>query len=210
MSSRIRAVAFVLAIAAFANRAAAAELRAGTLKLDPSRTLVEFRLPGSLHTTHGNFKLVQGTIRADLASGEAGGSIVVDAKSGDSGFAARDDRMKDSVLEVQKYPRIIFAPLRVTGQVGKDGRFQAKMQGVLTLHGTEHKIVMEVHGRVTGDTLIAESHFSVPYVDWGMHDPSVLMLAVAKQVEIDIATAGRITSPYGEKHVSASASPQSR
>ena len=37
------------------------------------------------------------------------------------------------------------------------------------------------------------SHFSVPYVDWGMQNPSVLFLTVAKQVEIDIATEGRIT-----------------
>jgi polyisoprenoid-binding protein YceI len=192
MSFSIRAFALVLAIAAFGFQPAAAESPYGTLELDPSKTLIEFRLPGALHITHGIFKLEHGTIRADLTTGEAGGSIVVDATSGDSGIGARDDRMKDSVLEVQKYPKITFEPQHATGQLGKDGQFQARLQGVLTLHGAGHAIVMEVQGRLIGDSLVAKSHFSVPYVEWGMEDPSVLFLTVAKKVHIDIATSGYV------------------
>src|SRR5260370_21137141 len=95
MSSKLRALVFVIAIAAFAQRDAAAEVRSGTLEMDPSKTLIEFRLPGSLHTTHGKFKLEHGTIRADPGTGEAKGVIVVDARSGDSGLTALDHRMKD-------------------------------------------------------------------------------------------------------------------
>jgi polyisoprenoid-binding protein YceI len=192
MSSSIRAILLVLAIAASAHQAAAAQSRSGTLELDPSKTLIEFRLHGSIHTTHGIFKLDHGTIIADLATGEAGGLIVVDARSGDSGIGARDNRMKDSVLEVQKYPAITFQPRHATGQLEKDGQFHARLQGVLTLHGAEHQIVMEVQGRLVGDILTAKSHFSVPYVEWGMKDPSVLFLTVAKQVDIDIATQGHV------------------
>jgi polyisoprenoid-binding protein YceI len=203
MSFRVRPLVFVLAIAAFAHGAAAAELRSGALELDPSKTLVEFRLPGALHTTHGIFKLEYGTIKADFATGEAGGSIVVDARSGDSGITARDDRMKDSVLDVKKYPKITFEPKHATGQVGKDGQFQARLQGVLTLHGAEHQIVMEVEGRLVGNSLTAKSHFSVPYVEWGMEDPSFLFLTVAKKVDIDIATAGDVvwaSNPVRRSH----------
>src|SRR5271165_1452001 len=103
MSFSIRALVFVLAIAALVRQAAAAELRSRRLELDSSKTLIEFRLPGALHTTHGTFRLEHGTIEADPSTGEAGGSIIVDARSGDSGVRARDDRMKDSVLEAQKY-----------------------------------------------------------------------------------------------------------
>lgn len=192
MSFSNRAFVFVLAMAALAYPAAAAELRSGTLELDPSKTLIEFRLPGALHTTHGTFRLEHGFIKADPGTGEAGGSIIVDAKSGDSRIATRDNRMKESVLDVQKYPEITFTPQQVTGQLGTDGQFQAKLQGVLTLHGSGHQIVMEVKGRLVGDSLIAASHFSVPYVEWGMEDPSLLLLTVAKQVDIDIATAGHV------------------
>jgi hypothetical protein len=103
--------------------------------------------------------------------------------------AASMDRTRD---EVQKYPEIIFVPQHVTGQLEKNDQFQAHLQGALTLHGGAHPIVMEVQGHLVGDCLIAKSHFSEPYVDWGMQDPSILFLKVAKQVEIDIATAGNI------------------
>ena len=193
MSSSWRAFAVVLVILAFAHRAAADSL-SGILELDPAKTLIEFRLPGALHATHGKFKLAHGTIKADLATGVTSGSIVVDARSGDSGIAARDDRMKANVLEVQKYPKITFTPRHAIGKLEKDGQFQAKLDGVLTIHGARHEIVTEVRGRLVGDSLTAACHFSVPYVDWGMRDPSLFFLTVAKQVEIDIATEGRITS----------------
>ena len=77
--------------------------------------------------------------------------------------------------------------------------FHARLDGILTIHGAGHQIVTEVRGQVVGSTLSAASHFSVPYVDWGMHDPSVLFLTVSKQVEIDIATEGHITWLHGGK-----------
>ena len=199
MSSRSRALAFVLIVLAFAHRAVAVESQFGTLELDPTKTLVEFRLPGAIHATHGKFKLAHGTIRADLSTGEASGSIVVDARSGDSGLVARDDRMKANVLEVQKFPEITFTPRHAIGKLEKDGQFQAKLDGVLTIDGAPHEIITEVQGRLVGDSLTAACHFSVPYVDWGMRDPSLFFLTVAKQVEIDIATEGRITWLHRDK-----------
>ncbi len=192
MSFSIRALVFLLTVAAFGHQAAAAELRSATLELEPSKTLIEFRLPGDFHTTHGTFKLERGIIEADPATGQASGSVVIVAASGDSGLSARDDRMKDSILEVHKYPEIKFTPKRVTGQLEIDGQFHANLLGVLTLHGTGHQINLEVQGRLSGDSLIATSHFSLPYVEWGLEDPSILFFTVAKQVDIDIATAGHI------------------
>src|SRR5258708_29048463 len=125
MSSSSRALAVVLVLLALAHHAAAAQSQSGTLDLDPAKTLIEFRLPGALHATHGKFKLAHGTISADLTTGEASGSIVVDARTGDSGLSARDDRMKSSVLDVQKYPQINFTPRHLDGQLDKDGQFHA-------------------------------------------------------------------------------------
>src|SRR5215469_17337382 len=124
MSFKIHAIAILFIFASSAWGATAAGSRSGTLVLDPSKTLVEFRLGGALHTTHGNFKLERGTISADPATGEASGIVVIDAKSGDSGIGARDRRMEEDVLEAQKYPEIIFEPRRVTGRLEKD-QFQA-------------------------------------------------------------------------------------
>src|SRR6202167_518122 len=188
----IRVVAFVSALAASAQNGAALDLPSGALELDPSKTLVEFRLPGSLHTTHGTFKLERGTIIADPATGKAGGSIVVDARSGDTGIGARDNEMRRSVLEAQRYPEIIFDPQHFTLELSGGDQFQATIQGVLTLHGRRHEVALTAQGQVVGDNLTATAHFSVPYVDWGLGDPRVLFLTVAKQVDIDIATTGRV------------------
>lgn len=192
-----RAFVFVLATSALAHQVSAAELRAGTIELDPSKTLIEFRLPGSLHTTHGTFKLEHGFLKGDLNTGVASGSIVVDARSGNSGIGWRDDDMKNSVLEVDKYPEILFTPEHIAGQLATDGKFQATLKGVLTLHGKGHQVVMEVQGRLVANNLVASSHFSVPYVEWGMGDPSMLFLTVAKNVDVDIATAGSVTWTAG-------------
>jgi polyisoprenoid-binding protein YceI len=187
-----RVVALVSALAASAQNGAALDLRSGSLELDPSKTLVEFRLPGSLHTTHGTFKLERGTIIADPATGKAGGSIVVDARSGDTGIGARDNEMRESVLEAQKYPEITFDPQHFTLDLRGGGQFQATVQGVLTLHGARHDFALTAQGQLVGDNLTATAHFSVPYVEWGMEDPSILFLTVAKKVDIDIATSGHV------------------
>lgn len=193
MSFRSRAFFFALtAELAISSHAVAAELRPGTLELDPSKTQIEFRLPGALHTTHGTFKLERGTINADPRTGEASGDIEVDAANGDSGLAARDRRMTESVLETGKYPKIVFRPLYVHGQMDSEGEFRAVLEGVMTLHGSEHEMVIDAVGRLIGQELTATCHFSVPYVEWGMEDPSLLFFRVAKQVDIDVTTAGSV------------------
>ena len=154
MSSRSHAFAVVLVILALAHRAVAAQSLSGTLELDPAKTLIEFRLPGTLHATHGKFKLEHGTIRADLATGEASGSIVVDARSGDTGIGARDNDMRESVLEAQKYPTLLLS--RVTPSASWEGRsVPSKARRILTIHGARHEIVMDVQGRLVGNNLVA-------------------------------------------------------
>jgi polyisoprenoid-binding protein YceI len=186
------AFAYLLTIAVLVHSAAAAELRSGTLELDPSKTVIEFRLPGNLHITHGTFKLERGTILGDLSTGKAGGSIVVDASSGDTGIAWRDNDMRQSVLEGQRYPEITFDHQHFTVERKSGGHFQGTIQGVLTLHGGRHEVALTAQGQLVGDNLIATAHFSVPYVEWGLKDPSLLFLTVAKQVDIDVATSGHV------------------
>jgi polyisoprenoid-binding protein YceI len=192
MSFSSRALGFALAALAIARPAAAAELRAGTLELDRSQTLIEFRLPGRLHTTHGAFKIERGIIKADPGTGKAGGAIEVDAASGDSGLSARDNRMKNSILETQKYPEIVFTPQHVDGRMGPDGEFRATMRGAMVLHGSQHEMIIDAQGRLVGQELTATCHFSIPYVEWGMKDPSLPLLTVAKRVDIDVTTAGHV------------------
>lgn len=186
------AFAYLLAGAIVVHAAATQELRSGTLELDPSRTVIKFDLPGNLHTTRGTFKLERGVITGDPASGKAGGSVVIDANSGDTGMSSRDNHMRANVLETQRYPEIIFEPQHFTVQLQKGDQFQGTMQGLLLLHGGQHDITFPAQGRLVGDHLSATAHLSIPYVKWGLKDPSILFLTVAKQVDIDIAAAGHV------------------
>jgi hypothetical protein len=50
---------------------------------------------------------------------------------------------------------------------------------------------MQIH--IDGGALNAKTHFIVPYVQWGLKDPSVFILKVAKEVDIDLTLTGKLT-----------------
>ena len=165
------------------------------LELDPTQTHIEFILADFLHSVHGTFKLKSGTIRFDPATGKAGGLVVVDVTSGESGNGSRDHKMHKDILESRKYPEATFTPVRVTGRLEAQGDSPIDLSGIFKLHGKEHELTLATTVRRGGDQLTASTHLEIPYVDWGLKDPSTLFLRVDSQVEIDIKTVGRITMP---------------
>jgi len=157
--------------------------------LDPARTTVQFTLGGTLHTVHGSFKLKRGAIRFDPSTGKIGGEAVVDATSGESDSEGRDRRMHDNVLESARYPEIVFTPDRVEGVVAKQGASQVEVHGMFRIHGAEHEVMLPVHLEMTpmaDGRATAKIHFTIPYVKWGLKNPSTLFLRVSDKVDIDI------------------------
>jgi polyisoprenoid-binding protein YceI len=161
------------------------------LQIDPSRTKVEFTLADVLHTVHGTFLLKRGDIRFDVATGKATGELVVDATSGDSGSGARDRNMHKNVLESARYPDIVFRPDRVEGKVVPQGTSHVGLHGMFSIHGAEHEITLPAVVEADGGRYTAAIAFSVPYVQWGMKNPSTLFLRVSDKVEITIHTVAR-------------------
>jgi len=159
---------------------------------DPAQTRVEYTLGDILHTVHGSFQLKNGFIKFDQATGEAGGLIVVDATSGASGSEGRDHRMHKEILESQRYPEITFVPRRVQGQVADQGNSVLAMEGLLTLHGSQHPINIAVRVNPARDVLNAETQFEIPYVKWGLKNPSTFILRVSSTVNIRIRASGRL------------------
>ena len=191
-------LALAMGVAAFTiAQSATAPTGRAVLRLDPTSTTVAFRLPGSLHDTHGTFHLKEGTVEIDTATSEAEGLVVVDASSGATGNSSRDARMRDVVLESERFPDIRFRPARVVGTRGADDSFRATVEGTFTLHGTDHSMTSAIEGRLDGERVTATCRFSVPYVEWGLRDPSVLFLTVGKEVEIEVTAAGDLTWKSG-------------
>jgi polyisoprenoid-binding protein YceI len=189
-----QAVIFMAAVCAVAGPRTA-RTQEIVVTLDPASTTIEFTLPATLHTVHGTFKLKSGQIRADFATGKASGEVVVDATSGESGNTSRDANMHNKVLESQKFPEIIFTPQQITQQAKSSapgivlgqGTTQVEVSGVFRLHGQDHPMTLTISVQPgAGGTLQLATHFSVPYVQWGLKNPSTFLLHVAESVDIDI------------------------
>ncbi len=162
-------------------------------QLDPMQSQVSWTLGDVLHTVHGTFQLKSGVLRFDSATGTASGELVVDATTGQSGSNARDKKMKKEILETDKYPTIVFAPQHVIGTVASNGGSQVQLQGSMTLHGQGHPVTLVIPVLVNGNQTSADVHFDVPYVQWGLKDPSTLFLRVGKTVAIDVHAVGTMT-----------------
>ncbi|GGG74377.1 hypothetical protein GCM10011585_16240 [Edaphobacter dinghuensis] len=157
-----------------------------TLRFDPATTKINWTLKDILHTVHGTFQLKSGLIVFDEDTGTADGEIIVETASAESGNNARDERMRKDVLESTKYPEAIFHPEKVTGVV-HDGQTQTvTVEGTFTIHGADHPLFLQVEASLNAGKLMAKTDFVVPYVAWGMKDPSTLMLRVGKDVRVSV------------------------
>jgi polyisoprenoid-binding protein YceI len=164
------------------------------LVLDPAHCNVHFTVDATLHTVRGTFNLKRGTVQLDTESGKASGEIVVYATSGDSGNSSRDARMHKEILETPKYPDTVFRPSLVEGKVALTGASDVKLHGVISIHGSEHEIVVPVHAELAPDHWTGKTMFDVPYIQWGMKDPSNWLLRVKPVVHVEVELAGSAKS----------------
>jgi polyisoprenoid-binding protein YceI len=179
----------LLLIAVLAGTSAA---KAITITLDPDKTQIGYTLGDVLHTVHGVFKLKSGHIDVDIVKNSITGVAVVDASSGDSGSAPRDWRMKRKILETGRYPEITFSCTGLEGSVLTSGSSTITVTGLFGIHGQQHHIAIPMQIQFTGAQVLIKGKFSVPYVAWGMKNPSTFILRVNQAVEIEINAAGSV------------------
>jgi polyisoprenoid-binding protein YceI len=162
--------------------------------LDPVQTRIEYTLGATLHAVHGTFRLKSGVVHFDPATGKAGGAIVVDATSGNSGNDGRDSKMHSEILESAKYPEIVFMPALVKGVVNAQGASQVEVSGIFRLHGQDHDLTIPLAIQMTGPQATASTHFAVPYQKWGLKNPSTFILRVKDTVEIEVEATGHLAA----------------
>ena len=177
----------LLALAVFALPSLAADYH---IDLKPDNTKVRWTLGDVLHTVNGTFNLKHGAIDFDPDTGKASGQVAVDVASGNSGSEARDHRMHANVLESAKYPEATFVPGRIEGMLAVPGTSTIKLHGTFTIHGTPHEIVADAQTTTTADEIHTTLSFDIPYVAWGMKDPSNILLKVNKTVRVSIEVSG--------------------
>jgi polyisoprenoid-binding protein YceI len=162
------------------------------LTLNPSQSKVHWTLDSTLHAVHGTFALKNGSIRFDPQTGKASGEIVVLAPSGESGNSSRDARMHKEILETEKYPEVVFRPEQVAGQVTRLGASDVKLTGIFSIHGSEHALTADVHAELVGDRWSGVAKFEVPYVNWGIKDPSTFLLKARPVADVDVEMSGEV------------------
>lgn len=163
-----------------------------TLRIDPGQSEVSFTLGDVLHTVRGTFQVAEGEVKFDRTTAEVSGEIHVSAGSGKSGNDTRDRRMSKDVLEVGKFATVSFKPQQMIGTLAEDGDSTVKISGMFSVHGSSHPLMVPVSVHMEGGRCVAKTHFVVPYVQWGMKDPSTFVLRVAKEVSIDLTLVGKI------------------
>ena len=151
----------------------------------------------TLNTTHevvnGTFHVQSGSIEFDRAAPRMSGSVIVLAGSGQTGNGSRDKRMTKEILRAEQYATVSFEPKSYTGSIAPSGDSTIQVTGIFTLLGTPHPITIPIVVHRDGASATAKAHFAVPYIAWGLKDPSFLVWKADKEVAIELLLSGRIT-----------------
>lgn len=119
---------------------------AATYKIDPDHTTVEFRIRHLLSWVRGNFSQFEGTIEYEPGKPEAWkAEAVIQVASIDTRVKQRDDHLRSAdFFEAAKYPEMTFKSTGVSDATDTG----AKLDGVLSLHGVEKPVVLDlqIHG----------------------------------------------------------------
>ena len=166
-----------------------------SVDLDPARTTIEFMLGATMHTVHGTFKLKSGHIVFDPSSGKARGNVVVDATSANTDNPSRDKKMHAEVLRSQKFPEIIFTPSQEKGAIAQQGTSLVEVSGVFQLCGQDHPATLSVTVEpVSAGKFDLKTQLAVPYVQWGLKNPSTFILHVSDTVNLQIHAVANVSS----------------
>lgn len=151
----------------------------------------------TLNTTHevvnGTFHIQSGSIEFDRTSSEMSGAMTVLSGSGKTGNDSRDRKMKKNILEVEQYETVAFVPKSYTGTIAKHGISTIEVTGVFTLLGRPHDLTIPMQVLLDGSKATAKAHFVIPYVQWGLKNPSFLFWKAENDVAIDLNLVGQIS-----------------
>ena len=184
-SFTVLALAVLLAPVALAQRQ--------TFVANPDASNVKMTLKTTHEVVNGTFHIQSGSLDFDRNAAKMTGSVVVLAGSGKTGNGSRDKKMNKEILEVEQHANVSFEPRSYAGAIAPSGDSTIQVTGIFTLLGTPHEITIPVLVHLDGATATAKAHFVVPYIQWGLKDPSFLFWKADKDVAIDLFLTGRLS-----------------
>ena len=164
-----------------------------TFAVSPDASDVRMRLNTTHEIVNGTFHVQSGSIDFDLTDPHMSGTVVVAAGSGKTGNNSRDKKMND-ILKVGQFTDISFSPKTYAGTIVPSGDSSIQVSGVFTLLGTPHDLTIPMQIHMAGSKTIAKAQFVVPYVQWGLKNPSFLIWKADNDVSIDLSLVGQMTN----------------
>lgn len=184
-----RLAALSIAVLSFATAVAQHQ----TFTLDPSASEVRIKLNTTHEVVNGTFHVESGTIAFDRTPPQMDGQIVVVAGSGNTGNGMRDKRMTKDILKADRFTSVSFSPKTYTGTLAASGDSTIQVTGVFTLLGTPHDLTVPLQIHIDGTHATAKAQFTIPYVQWGLKNPSFLIWKVENDVALTLNLVGEVS-----------------
>jgi polyisoprenoid-binding protein YceI len=181
----------VLALAAILAPAALAQHQ--TFVVNPDASEVKITLKTTHELVNGTFHVQSGSIEFDRSNPKMSGSVAVLAGSGKTGNGSRDKKMTKDILEVEQHATISFEPKSYAGTIAPSGDSTIQVTGIFTLLGTPHEITIPILVHLESTTAAVKAHLVVPYVHWGLKNPSFLFWKADNDVAINLSLTGRLS-----------------
>jgi len=164
-----------------------------TFVVNPDASEVKMTLKTTHEIVNGTFRIQSGSIEFDRSTAKMSGSVDVLAGSGKTGNDSRDKKMTKDILKVEESATVSFQPKSYTGAFAPSGDSNLQVTGIFTLLGTPHEITLPMLVHLEGTSASAKAHFVVPYIQWGLKDPSFLFWKADKDVAIDLFLTGPLS-----------------
>jgi polyisoprenoid-binding protein YceI len=146
-------------------------------RINPAKAEAGFDLKATMHTVHGKTTRVTGEVTVDEAPDGAmalSGRIEVGAASLDTGNSSRDKTMHGESLDVVKYPLIVLVPQQYDPKTGT-------LTGALTIRDVTRPVSIAAKlDRPAADRIVVTGTFEVPWLEFGVPDPSFAIVRVEK------------------------------
>ena len=164
-----------------------------TLTIAPDASEAKITLKTNHEIVNGSFHVQSGTIDYDRSAPTLSGVVVVAAGSGKTGNDSRDKKMNKDVLKAPEFAAISFSPKSYSGTIATSGDSTIQVSGTFTLLGTPHDVTLPMQIHIEGEASTVKSHFIIPYVQWGLKNPSFLVWKAESDVAVDLLLVGKIS-----------------
>ena len=165
-----------------------------TFAVNPDASDVKMKLNTTHEVVNGTFHIQSGSIEFDRSAARMSGSVAVLAGSGKTGNDSRDKKMNKDILKVDQYATVSFAPKAYTGTIASSGDSTIQVSGVITLLSNPHDLTIPMQIHMDGSKATARAQFVVPYVQWGLKNPSFMFWKAENDVAIDLNLVGQVSN----------------